>query len=107
MQFFGCVALCSRTTEVVTLWKSQFGETHPRIAEAIADPAELPNLFKDFELVWVLLVGVLSCDTATDGLFFSQPLCVVQSDDAAAAAADGRFFPPPVLFCSRGAPSSP
>jgi len=48
--FFARTYKPSRASEVVRLWQADLKQVNPKAAEALADPAEYPNLFPDLEL---------------------------------------------------------
>lgn len=39
----------SRVSGLLALWKEDLSKTNPKIAQSLADPAEYPNLFEEFE----------------------------------------------------------
>lgn len=47
--FFARTYAPSEMSRVVGLWKDGLGKVNERVADAIADPGELPNLFQDLE----------------------------------------------------------
>lgn len=48
--FFARTYLPSRISEVCKVWKEDLRTLNPRAAEALADPAEYPNMFPDLQL---------------------------------------------------------
>lgn len=48
--FFARTYRPSRCSEMLQLWKADLSKVNARAAEALADPAEYPNLFPDWEV---------------------------------------------------------
>jgi coatomer subunit beta' len=56
----------SRIADVVKIWKDELAKSSPRVAEAIADPLQYPNLFPGFEDVRGKLFRYVAFDCEAD-----------------------------------------
>ncbi|XP_020597298.1 coatomer subunit beta'-1-like [Phalaenopsis equestris] len=57
--------LPSKVSEIVEIWKNDLNKVNPKAAESLADPADYPNLFED----WQVALAVESSLTLTRGTY--------------------------------------
>ncbi|KAJ4757210.1 hypothetical protein LUZ62_067585 [Rhynchospora pubera] len=57
--------LPSKVSEIVAIWKNDLNKVNPKAAESLADPAEYPNLFED----WQVALAAESHMTSKRGIY--------------------------------------